>query len=249
MADSSAAQECENPSETEIEETNKSAKAVKLLREVTQLLLDENDLSQLDKKERQSPLDRASEGSDQILHSRPSGHPGPQMLPGQVGASGVLNKFRRIFAPYERPHKVALQSTFQPRYKHQKQKSKQTKLFFQPKETWTHEFFCLALKNRVKTPSRAEKFELQQCGLGRRKICFHSKASFTEFQQKLYEEYPKLKEGGGFVIMRTGLNGSNNVLTVVPSPASGYSVPFLRDCSGLGQALVYLRPLQRDLDK
>ena len=50
MADSSAAQECENPSETEIEETNKSAKAVKLLREVTQLLLDENDLSQQDKK-------------------------------------------------------------------------------------------------------------------------------------------------------------------------------------------------------
>ena len=88
-----------------------------------------------------------------------------------------------------------------------------------------HEFFCLALKNRVKTPSRA-----QQCGLGRRKICFYSKASFTEFQQKLYEEYPKLKEVGGFVIMRTGLDGSNNVLTVVPSPASGYSVPFLRDC-------------------
>ena len=122
MADSSAARECENPSETEIEKTNKTAKAVKLLRKVTQLLLDENDLPQQDKKERQSPLDRASG----VLN----------------GASGVLNNFRRIFAPYERPHKVALQSTFQPRYKQQKQKPKQT-LFFQPKKTWTREFFLL----------------------------------------------------------------------------------------------------------
>ena len=118
---------------------------------------------------------------------------------------------------------MALQSTFQPRYKHQKQKPKQTKLFFQPEETWTHEFFRLALKNRVKAPSRAEKFQLQQCELGRRKICV--------------------------VIMRTGLNSSNNVLTVVPSPASGCSVPYLRDCSGLGQAWAYIRPLQRNLDK
>ena len=76
MADSSAARECENPSETKIEETNKSAKAVKLLREVTQLLLDENDLLQQDQTNRQSPFDRAPEGSDQILHSQPSGHPG-----------------------------------------------------------------------------------------------------------------------------------------------------------------------------
>ena len=89
MADGSATQECGNPSETEIKETNKSAKAVKLLREVTQLLLDENDLSQQDKKEQQAPLDRAPEGSDQILHSQPSGHHGRQMLPGQVGASSV----------------------------------------------------------------------------------------------------------------------------------------------------------------
>ena len=29
----------------------------------------------------------------------------------------------------------------------------------------------------------------------------------------------------------------------------GLSDPLLRDCSGLGQALAYLRPLQRDLDK
>ena len=28
----------------------------------------------------------------------------------------------------------------------------------------------------------------------------------------------------------------------------GYSVPFLRDSAGLGQALVYIRPLQKSLE-
>ena len=49
--------------------------------------------------------------------------------------------------------------------------------------------------------------------------------------------------------MRTGHQGSNTVLTTIIPPASGYSVPFLRDSSGLGQALAYIRPLQRDLDR
>ena len=49
--------------------------------------------------------------------------------------------------------------------------------------------------------------------------------------------------------MRTGHQGSNTTLTTIIPPASGYSVPFLRDSSGLGQALAYIRLLQRDLDK
>ena len=120
--------------------------------------------------------------------------------------------------------------------------------FFKIKETWTHDFFCLAAKDQERVPTRAEKFDLQQCGLGRKKVCFHSKATFTDFRRKLEEEYPKLKEGGGFELMRTGHQGSNTVLTTIIPPASGYSVPFLRDSSGLGQALAYIRPLQRNLD-
>ena len=121
--------------------------------------------------------------------------------------------------------------------------------FFQPKETWTHDFFCLASKEQVRAPSRAEKFDLQQAGLGRKKICFHPKAKFAELRKKLEEEYPKLSQGGGFELMRTGHQGSNTTLTTIIPPASGYSVPFLRDSSGLGQALAYIRLLQRDLDK
>ena len=81
--------------------------------------------------------------------------------------------------------------------------------FFQPKETWMHDF-CLASKEQVRAPSRAEKFDLQQAGLGRKKICFNSKAKFPELRKKLEEEYPKLSQGGGFELMRTGHQGSKH---------------------------------------
>ena len=100
------------------------------------------------------------------------------------------------------------------------QNQKQSRLghFFNQR---THEFFCLALKTQERAPSRAEEFELQECGLGRKKICFHSKAKFTDIREKLEEEFPKLKTGGGFVILRTGREGSNNLLSVIPPPTTG----------------------------
>ena len=118
---------------------------------------------------------------------------------------------------------------------------------FQAKETWIHEFFCIARKGQDRVPSRAEKFELQAGRLGRRKICFHSKVKFSEFCQKLEEEFPKLKSADGFVLLRTGQQGNNGSLVTITPPSRGYSVAFLRDCSGLGQATAYIRALQRDL--
>ena len=147
-----------------------------------------------------------------------------------------------MFAPYSVHNSIPLSSSRQTKKNYPKPK------LFQPKETWTHEFFCLAAKDQTRTPTRAAKFTLQQAGLGRRKICFNNKAKFAEFRQKLEEAFPKPCEGGGFEIMRTGHQGSNSSLNTITPPASGYSVPFLRDSSGLGQALAYIRPLQRDLD-
>jgi hypothetical protein len=73
------------------------------------------------------------------------------------------------------------------------------------------------------------------------------------FQSQLFNVRRKIvgriSEAGrcrGFQILRTGSGG--NTLSVISPPATGYSVPFLRDTSGLGQALGYIRPLQRNLD-
>ena len=202
----------ENPNEC------KSAKAIKLLREVTSLL-----------SEGDSEPDQPAAEQICLTH-------------GQVGASGIEQNFRKLFVPYSVHNSTPLSSSRQTKKNYPKPK------LFQAKETWTHEFFCLAAKDQSRAPTRAAKFALQQAGLGRRKICFHNKAKFAEFRQKLEEAFPKLCEGGGFEIMRTDPQGSNSSLTTITPPASGYSVPFLRDSSGLGQALAYIRPLQRDLD-
>ena len=149
---------------------DKSAKAIRMLREVTMLL-------------------------GETTNNQPGGRQEDRQVPiahGQVGASNILQNFCTIFAPYNRPPLVPLSSLVQTKRNLVKLK------FFNIKETWTHDFFYLATKDEERVPTRAEKFDLQQCGLGRRKVCFYSKATFTGFCRKLQEEYPKLKEGGGF---------------------------------------------------
>ena len=39
-----------------------------------------------------------------------------------------------------------------------------------------------------------------------------------------------------------------NELVMIDPPPNGYSVPFLRDIVGLGQAIAFLRPIQYNLD-
>ena len=90
-----------------------------------------------------------------------------------------------------------------------------------------------------------EKLELQFAELGRKKIVFGSKDSALQVKTKLEEEFPKLKNRGGFEILRSGFSPGKSLVLLRPPASVGYSVKFLRDESGLGQALAYIRPLQR----
>ncbi len=110
----------------------------------------------------------------------------------------------------------------------------------------TH-YICLANREQIVAPSAALKARLQQAGLGHRKICFNWKATAAEVKTKLEEVYPKLENGGGFEIMRCGGAQVNDLMVIQP-PCSGYSVPFLRDTAGLGQAIAFIQPVQIDLD-
>ena len=67
-----------------------------------------------------------------------------------------------------------------------------------------------------------------------------------DVKAKLEEVYPKLKESGGFDILRRGVQTGE--LVYIQPPRSGYSVPFLRDTAMLGQAIAFIRPIQKDLD-
>jgi len=118
-------------------------------------------------------------------------------------------------------------------------------VFFQVKETWTHDFFCLPSKTTAFVPPHTEKISLQNAGLGCRKVVFPCRASAVYVLKVLENVYPKLKQGGGFELFRS--RSPPSMLLFVSPLAGGYSVPFLRDAAGLCQALAYIRPLQKDL--
>ena len=75
---------------------------------------------------------------------------------------------------------------------------------FQVKETWTHEFLCLGSTRATCVPSHVQKIASQNAGLGRQKVVFHCKASSINVKTKLESVYPKLIQGGGFEILRSG---------------------------------------------
>ena len=82
------------------------------------------------------------------------------------------------------------------------------------------------------------KLTLLAAGLGRKKLTFGNRHDAPTFKRKMEDAYPKLKEGSGFELLRPG------ELLLIKPPPSSYTVPFLRDGAGLGQALIYIRPIQ-----
>ncbi|XP_028407185.1 uncharacterized protein LOC114529572 [Dendronephthya gigantea] len=218
-------------------ENKNSQRAIELLNEATMLLVSSNT---------DSPTSTSTAATPSTMPSTTSPSTTlPSSTPPSTTPPSTLQHLRTIFSPYART-RISPASAYQ---RAQRPKTISYKPYYAVKETWTHEFFCLSEKNQTNVPSRSEKIQLQNCGLGRKKLCLPSKADHSKLEEKLLEVYPKLSEAGGFQILRTGSRGHSSSLTVIQPPPTGYSVPFLRDSSGLGQALAYIRPLQRNLSK
>lgn len=66
---------------------------------------------------------------------------------------------------------------------------------------------------------------------------FGSKDSALQVKKKLEEAYPKHKNGGGFEILRSGYSSAKVLFVLRPPVSVGHLIKFLRDGSGLGQAL------------
>lgn len=159
----------------------------------------------------------------------------------------VHEEFRRLFAPYNsnaaNSHRAQIH---QPPAKRSRGNSWGTTRYFKPHDTWTHDFFCLSNRQQRCVPTRVEKSRLQKAGLGRKRISFHKNADASKVKTSLENTFPKLALSGGFELLRSSATPRD--LEVIAPPNSGYSVPFLRDSSGLGQAIAYIRPVQKDLD-
>lgn len=61
------------------------------------------------------------------------------------------------------------------------------------------------------------------------------------------EIFPRLLSGGGFELMRTCV-GSRSILEPIPMPTEGYTSYSLAEETGLGQAICFIRPIQKDLE-
>jgi hypothetical protein len=91
---------------------------------------------------------------------------------------------------------------------------------------------------------------LTEAGLGKIKVVFpNTKSSHDELQSFLENKFPRLKNGGGFEFLKTvgGGGGFKRPLVLIPPCREGYTVSHLKE--RFGQSVVFMRPIQRDLDQ
>ena len=110
---------------------------------------------------------------------------------------------------------------------------------------WTHPFVCLSDRFKRKPPKAAwERQALHEAGLGEKKILFTNvDCNAEDYREKLLEEFPKLKDGGGFELLRCSANSR------VLEPISSVALQSPRATQErVGRSKVYIRPIQADLD-
>ena len=109
---------------------------------------------------------------------------------------------------------------------------------------WEHEFICLARCGETSPPSPMEKADLIRAGLGPRKLSLFEFGDSSQFHDDVMVAFPALAEGGGYELMRTKQNNSRE-LCVIPPLSGGYTAEYLKAI--VGQAKLYIRPIQKDL--
>lgn len=70
-----------------------------------------------------------------------------------------------------------------------------------------------------------------------------------EFREFLLAAYPKLRQGGGFELLKISGTTRSRELVLIPCPNDGYHVRYLKEPqTQIGHATIFIRPLQRNLN-
>ena len=117
------------------------------------------------------------------------------------------------------------------------------------KDTWTHDFAVLSSTADDRTPPPGVMQQLQNAGLGKKKIVFKDKnGGFNHLRETLETEFPKLKtQRGAFELLKADRGGNNRPLLSIPLTSTGYTIKDLKDAVS-GSAVIYVRPIQSNLD-
>ena len=196
-----------------------------------------------------NPPTRSSDSSGQgSARSRPENV-------SQPSGSGRTYPYNPIFGPaqerlrtFQSPETCGTQRFFQPRsfgYNRRLPTSRSAPRSKKKKiAMWQHSFVCLADVGQTRVPTPLEKARLVQAGLGQKEIPFFEHGESSEFHHELLDAFPKLKQAGGYELLRTSEH-SNKEVVVIPPPPGGYTASFLKTI--VVQAKVYVRPLQHSL--
>jgi len=104
-------------------------------------------------------------------------------------------------------------------------------------------FFCLSRVSTTKTPTAIrERTMLLNAGLGEASIQFRQDANALECHQEIVTRFPKLVETGYELLMYQ--RGEDAGFYNISSP---HTAQRMRDAAG--NAKIYIRPLQKDLDE
>lgn len=111
--------------------------------------------------------------------------------------------------------------------------------------TWTHLFLCVAKTTESESPSPNYKQQLNQAGIGEKKLVFEKNTLCPYFHDKLLEAFPNILQGGGYELLRTKYRSISKLEILQPKSRSGHNVSDLKEM--IASAKVYIRPIQRDL--
>lgn len=110
---------------------------------------------------------------------------------------------------------------------------------------WSHHFCCLPEPDALSVPKKEEVEFYETCGIGKKLITFNKNTGDHSYlSQHLYSAFPSLREAGGYTLAKS--DRSKN-LTIIPIPAAGYSLEYLRCRVDIKRAPLYIIPLQKSL--
>ena len=111
--------------------------------------------------------------------------------------------------------------------------------------TWTHTYVCLAECDVSVVPDSHYRATLKLAGLGEKRFAVDIHCTGQAFYDELLHQYPKLREGGGYELLRVPEGGGKD-LEVIKVPESGYNAEYLR--AVVHSAKIFLRLLQKALN-
>ena len=114
------------------------------------------------------------------------------------------------------------------------------------KNTCTRYFSCLPSPRTKRTPSVKEREKITAAGLGKKKVVFKDTFTHDDVVKELIRHYPRLSSAGGFTLMRAPGGGHSAQLETIA--LNWYNVKDLRSKEISGNGIIYIRPLQIDLD-